>query len=292
MSKPNSNGSGSTHPCRIPLPAKTQPAGALCAPCHAAARHAGCRGGHPAGLTLTELLVVVLIIIVLAALIFPLVTNLRESALTAKCASNMRQSAIACMAFAAENNGRLPRLRVPNAMAIQELRLDPRDVDQKIVNNKPVYFWPDMVSKYEDGFDYFSCPKLKHPATDPPGGALSNRVPLGIGINIPYMAPLDGDAAANQPFSWVRLAQVTEPNRIVWFTDAAGSDTGEWNERVDLPGQGSLWFRGNNSQSVMPRHKGKINVCFADGHVALVDPRDINWGDRDSSRSYVGYCQF
>jgi prepilin-type processing-associated H-X9-DG protein len=42
----------------------------------------------------------------------------------------------------------------------------------------------------------------------------------------------------------------------------------------------------------MPRHGGKINVAFVDGHVALVNPSEIDWGSRDTSRSYVGFGHF
>ena len=40
----------------------------------------------------------------------------------------------------AKNNGRLPRLRVPNAVPTQVLRLDPNGADEKIVNIKAVDF--------------------------------------------------------------------------------------------------------------------------------------------------------
>jgi len=118
MRKPNSNGSGFNQARLSPVSAKTHPSGPPSAPRHSAARHAACLAGQPAGFTLTELLVVSLVIAVLAAFMIPLIRNLRESGLAAKCTSHMRQCAIASMAFTTESNGRLPRLRVPNAIQV------------------------------------------------------------------------------------------------------------------------------------------------------------------------------
>ena len=137
-----------------------------------------------------------------------------------------------------------------------------------------------------------SCPQLKTNATSGPGGGPSTRVPLGIGINYPYMAP----DSLGPPVSWVRLDSVPDQGRVVWFADAGGDVTGDWKKRKDVPGYGSCFFRGNGAdgKGVMPRHGGKINVGFVDGHVALVSPSEINWGGTtDTNRTkFVGYTRF
>ncbi|MDQ3624750.1 MAG: DUF1559 domain-containing protein [Verrucomicrobiota bacterium] len=64
---------------------------------------------HPtSAFTLVELLVVIAVIAVLAALLFPAVTRIQDQAKEMKCANNLRQLATAFLNFAAEHDGSLP----------------------------------------------------------------------------------------------------------------------------------------------------------------------------------------
>ena len=239
------------------------------------------------GFTLVELLTVISIILILAALVVPAVNRMRDGAATAGCASNIRQCMAMSLMFAAEQNGRLPKLFVADNLLLSEVGKTPLPIGEKIVNNPNVSWWPDLITTYGEGASMISCPKLKQNATNGPGGGPSMRVPLGIGINV-RMAPLSADA-------WVRLVQVPDPSRVVWFTDAAGLAVGDWKDRKDQPGRGACYFEGHktNSPMVMPRHGGKINVGFADGHVSLLNPAEIKWGGTaDTDRKYIGYTSF
>ncbi len=64
----------------------------------------------PAGFTLIELLTVIAIIGILAAILVPVVSTVRESARRANCTSNTRQIALAAHLYAAENDNRLPSM--------------------------------------------------------------------------------------------------------------------------------------------------------------------------------------
>ena len=245
------------------------------------------------GFTLTELLVVILIILVLAGMLIPTITRMRDRAAAAGCASNMRQCIVMANMFTAEQNGRLPRLHVYNGQ-MGQFGKTPLPVAERIVNNASANFWPDLLTTYAEGAAMFSCPKLKSPATRGSGGGKSDRIPLGIGINWPYMAPNNGEAQGGTGYSWTRLSSVPDQSKVVWFADAGGEVSGDWDKRLDVPATGSCFIRGNSADGtcVTPRHGGKINVGFVDGHVELVNPTQIDWGARDTTRSYVGYTQF
>ncbi len=60
------------------------------------------------GFTLIELLIVIGIIAVLAAILFPVFLAVRERARATACASNMRQLHLAFSQYAADNNGYVP----------------------------------------------------------------------------------------------------------------------------------------------------------------------------------------
>ena len=60
------------------------------------------------GFTLVELLVVISIIAVLAAMLLPTINLVRTAATTTKCVSNIRQLALGAVAFSGDNEGALP----------------------------------------------------------------------------------------------------------------------------------------------------------------------------------------
>ena len=65
------------------------------------------RGASP-GFTLLELLVVVALMAVLAALLFPLATRAMDSSYQLKCAGNLRQMSAVYHLYAADHNNRMP----------------------------------------------------------------------------------------------------------------------------------------------------------------------------------------
>ncbi len=62
------------------------------------------------GFTMVELLIVIAIILVLAALMFPQLQGVRDRANSVKCAANLRQIGTGFHLYANENNGEFPAL--------------------------------------------------------------------------------------------------------------------------------------------------------------------------------------
>jgi prepilin-type N-terminal cleavage/methylation domain-containing protein len=67
---------------------------------------------HRQGFTLVELLVVIGIIALLISILMPALTKARNQALLVKCANQGRQIYMACLMFAQDNKGHLPRAAV------------------------------------------------------------------------------------------------------------------------------------------------------------------------------------
>ena len=86
------------------------------------------------GFTLVELLVVLAIVAVLAALIFTAVKGVIRSAQSVRCISNLRQIAIGFRQYAALHDGRLP---------------DPPAVDKS---------WEEVLRPYLDTTKVYKCP--------------------------------------------------------------------------------------------------------------------------------------
>ena len=66
------------------------------------------RRGLARGFTLIEMLIVIAIIAVLAAILFPVFGRVREGARTTACASNLKQLGLAFTQYAADYGGRMP----------------------------------------------------------------------------------------------------------------------------------------------------------------------------------------
>lgn len=64
------------------------------------------------GFTLIELLVVIAIIAVLAALLFPVISNAKERGRQVKCLSNLRQLCLAFRNYADDHDGRMPNVNL------------------------------------------------------------------------------------------------------------------------------------------------------------------------------------
>ena len=194
------------------------------------------------GLTLVELLVVMAIIALLAAVAWPAYQNMTASSQSARCASNLRQIGAAAHQFANENDGRLltwgDEERTPFSRWPQGLAPTLGQTEEK------AQWTPQTLEAIHKPLRCPSCPP---------------RYGWGGGYTVTY--------TVNAYRGWpkVKLQQISRPSSTIYLADGWGAfwtssdmvDAG-WPPPVYPPPVASVLY--------FP-HRGKCNALFVDGHV-------------------------
>lgn len=214
--------------------------------------------------SLVELLVVVAIIALLAALLVPGAKLVREAALGTKCASNIRQLGLGLTAYASDNEGFLP------------------NTYNNVVT--PAYRWTEQIAIYveasrrDNGISSTSvrltnwvlagCPSYKQSA----GYAVWD---VGYGMNGLLNLPTDNNSSdtrdiANNRYQLFVLASVTNPGTRTLLADSP-TFSAQTDPAVAVNGV---------------RHRSRMNVLFFDMRVqplvladfmkALNDPKTLS----------------
>lgn len=211
--------------------------------------------------TLVELLTVLAIIGVLAAILIPVVGGVRATARGSKCLSNLRQIGTAARLWSADNKGRIVPVFDPG--------------DPSAANWRSLTTWAGLLAPYTgwqkpEGATTFAS------ANDVPVFVCPDREDVfGYGYNNVYLSWMGSGARR-----WARYNDVPRPADTVMMTDSrfTGSDT-QWRAFVRLP------YKPDTDSLVDYRHSGETtNVLWVDGHVSaekksearLMDER--NWG--------------
>ena len=230
--------------------------------------------------TLTELLVVMTITGVLAALVVGVAKGAIQSGRAAGSLSNMKQLTGALLSYAAENNNLLP---------------DSLDSDGKLKYCWDLQLFPylgiqngytgtDISPQMSTGLDLkvFRCPldsrqmvpdRLFYPRSY---GVTASAVcmPLGGGNAV------TGGILGRRPGEGIRLAVLTKPSQYVILTRVPPS----WESVTNLVGKHSFSLYDGPDVNLKPGQpgweshwgcfKGKCAFGFADGHVALLTPQE------------------
>jgi prepilin-type N-terminal cleavage/methylation domain-containing protein/prepilin-type processing-associated H-X9-DG protein len=208
--------------------------------------------------TLIELLVVISIIAILAAMLLPAVSMVRNAARTAVCANNLRQIGLGVLAYANEHDGVLP--------------------PQKYNGSGMNYYWNEYVGVYllENGDDkiqvhnqlkksadaagkqpsgVFACPS-SGPVTYGPGGYFSD-----FGVNYPLFI---NQRESTNSFPVTALSSLTRPTATFCIADTADGivATSTW-ETADY----FHWDVSIFSTRMKFRHGAGLNMLFFDGRV-------------------------
>jgi len=232
--------------------------------------------------SLVELLVVVSIIALLAAILFPVFSRVRENGRRAACQSNLKQIGYGLIQYSQDYDEILVADWYGTSIPIGSGdTLPPGSTDGVS------YKWEDAVFPYVKNEQVFNCPSATDKAATPyhyyktltrrqPSDELGSYIIMhGYGPPTSQQAypPCDGDKCT-PPVSHlvttngiphiVSLARAQTPSNTAWVLDG----NGEFFCSVDGPHQQI------NADLIVPRHLETIGVLFLDGHVKNIR-RDV-----------------
>lgn len=166
--------------------------------------------GH-AAFTLIELLIVISIIVILAAILFPTFSRVRENARRTSCMNNMKQLGLGFLQYAQDYDERMPCGSQPfNPPPLPSYRLG--------------IGWGGQIYAYVGSAALFKCPNDSFVPTS------SSRVTVSYGYNI-NIGEYDDFAAGNVQQN--HQSQLISPPKTVLLFEMTGSES-----NVSAPGEG------------------------------------------------------
>lgn len=209
--------------------------------------------------TLVELLAVIAIIGVLAAIVITTLGRVRKSAQNAACASNLRQIGAAALLYASDHKGMLPPVQTSGPAWPQGTWMY---LIQPYAEGKKLADTAGNIGLCYDGI--FHCPAKEDWALTGTGVTDLQRTSYGMNTFVPF-----GYAAVGlTDYPSMRLAVFTRPSDTMLASDFNASD-------YKIPNQDYLYKSAAGLLSL--RHSGKHNVVMVDGHVASLSAAGLNY---------------
>lgn len=239
----------------------------------------GGRLGHGA-FTLMEILVVLLIVAVLAAILLPVMSHFRSRALSARCTSNLRQLGAVMANYMAET-GAFPAPgydldkdgqvdSTHNWMELGPGNIHGPNLFRSVYPDSPFGFQmkPKPPSHYQAHLEgtIFECPAAAAGFSVVPGTNVQDRQPRMYGMNV------GAGKYERRPQSLIigtRPSNVEEPSKTMFIMDGHGWFLDSFHTRSESAiGAKSFEWQAK-------RHNGHLNVLYCDMHVGQVTPKEI-----------------
>ncbi len=237
------------------------------------------RLGHGA-FTLTEMLVVMLIMAVLAAVLLPVMSLFRSRGYSARCTSNLRQLG-AVMGNSMAETGALPAPgydldkdgqvdSTHNWMELGPGGVNGPNLFRSVYPDTPFGFQmkekpPSNYQAHLEG-TIFECPAAAVGYSVVPGTNARDRQPRMYGMNI------GAGKKERRPQSIIigtRLDNVQEPSKTMFIMDG----NGWFLDSFHTGSESAIGAKSFEWQS--KRHNGRLNVLYCDLHVGQVTPQEI-----------------
>lgn len=254
------------------------------------------------GFTLIELLIVIAIIAILAAILFPVFARARENARRSSCASNLKQQGLAIMQYAQDYD----EIMVPTYLQ--------GTCGTNCYNNTggggwlgtteafENYKWMDLIYPYVKNDGVFNCPsassnlaKYKYADGTKFGHYAANVAYFGTSstdrLRPPFSEYREDGPDSFTRYGPIKLAMMQAPSTTVMVLDSRVRSAGQpwrlyWDNIAYAPNvYGTATVREvgedpndpanrtlvGSSTAASERHLSTINVLWADGHVKAVN---------------------
>ncbi len=194
------------------------------------------------GFTLIEMLIVLAVIGLLAALLFPVFQSVRQAAHVTACASNLRQINLAINLYAADNNDFYPRAGIPGVECT----------------------WLDRIAPYVKAEGVFDCPSFEKSGVPRDTRSCPPRAKDAEPINTEdsYFGSYDMNSLPRR----FRARRFSHPTSTILLLDGDGGFVSPGTDYEDGTGP-TLTTKAVLRNGVNIRHNDGSNVLWADGHV-------------------------
>ena len=235
------------------------------------------------GFTLIELLVVIAIIAILAAILFPVFAQARESARQTSCLSNEKQITLGMLQYLQDYDETFPKYYYdtpenatkvdPNGGGYLDAHMGWDEACQPYIKNKQIMFCPSASSP---GNDYFGCAG----ATSKAGCPSPNKSDSDWTGSLNYTTNCRLTGRTNGQVQ--KLAALSYPSQTILLSEngdqgsmsACRTEIDEWGwaGRQD---QAMVQQATGQKPAPLARHKGGANYGYSDGHAKWINASSL-----------------
>jgi prepilin-type N-terminal cleavage/methylation domain-containing protein/prepilin-type processing-associated H-X9-DG protein len=227
------------------------------------------RSARSAAFTLIELLTVIAIIGILAAILIPAVNGVRNSVKKSQCTTNVRQWTQAVLLYANEHKGAYALRATANDGATNAYW-------NEIHNNVNSMLYGPYFERFSNISNARTCPSYETPAGTNPIRCYS--------MNRPYIDSKNNVAATNA----ISLRAISNPARMLLMVETEPSVDGGTNANPWFIGKGDLTTKVSPmfTDGTKQRHGNAVTASFADGHVTTITLAEVQQNGDQWCRLY------